>query len=95
MKTWFLKYRALLYVRASDVMQSFQLKGSQAYLVPKIIELSSSPRSRECPLLEFSIFKEKEPHQLIGNSKTGGNQIALPLALQEDLAVVGESSSVL
>ena len=66
-------------------MQSFQLKSCQAYLVPneKIIELSSSPTSRECPMLEFSIFKQKEPHQLIGNSKTEGNQTALPLSLQK------------
>ena len=83
-----------IYVRASDVVHSFQLKSCQAYLVPKIIDLSSSPTSQECQLPEFSIFKQKEPHQLIGNGKTGSSQTALPLALQEDLAVVGESSVV-
>ena len=42
------------------------------------IELSS--HVKRLPLLQFSIFKQKESHQSFDNIKAGGNQTAIIIA---------------
>ena len=52
------------------------MNSCQAYLVlnEKIIDFDSSTTSKEEPLIEFSFLKQKEPHQLIGSDKNGGDK---------------------
>ena len=63
-------------------MESFLLRSFQAHLFlnEKIIDFNSSTTPQGGPLLEFYFFKQKEPHQPIGCSKTGVTKLANDLA---------------